>query len=330
MRLPHHYLLDASVVFSFDASGFRRHARAFDPADLEVDLSGRVCLVTGANSGIGRATARELALRNATVLLLCRNPERGQRAEDELRAETGSESIRFHQLDLSDLVDVRRYAAETAPERIDVLIHNAGLLPLERQLSPQGHEITLATHVLGPLLLSQLLRERLASGARRGRIVWVSSGGMYTQALSLRDVQWEERDYDGVVAYAQTKRMQVVLAELLAERWPELAVNSMHPGWADSPGVERSLPTFHKLLGKRLRTPAQGADTVVWLAVADAAEARSGEFFFDREARSPYLLGKQESPERRRELWDACQRWLAESAPASPPEPASAQSGAGA
>lgn len=315
MRLPHHYLLDASVMFSFDASGFRRHARGFDPADLEVDLSGRVCLVTGANSGIGRATAKELALRNASVLLLCRNPERGQRAEDELRAETGSEAVHFQQLDLSDLAAVRRYAAETAPERIDVLVHNAGLLPGRRQLSPQGHEITLATHVLGPLLLSQLLRERLAAG-ERGRIVWVSSGGMYTQQLSLRDVEWEERDYDGVVAYAQTKRMQVVLAELLAERWPELAVNSMHPGWADSPGVERSLPTFHKLLGKRLRSPAQGADTVVWLAAADAAASRSGEFFFDRQARSPYLLGKRASPERRQAFWDACQRWLSEAAPA--------------
>ena len=325
MRPPHHYLLDASVVFSFDASGFRRHARGFDPGDLEVDLSGRVCLVTGANSGIGRAAAKELALRNASVMLLCRNPERGQRAEEELRAETGSDSLHFQQLDLSDLVAVRRYAEEAAPARVDVLIHNAGLLPDERQLSPQGHEVTLATHVLGPLLLSQRLRERLAAGPQRGRIVWVSSGGMYTQELSLRDVEWEERDYDGVVAYAQTKRMQVVLAELLAERWPELAVNSMHPGWADSPGVERSLPTFHKLLGKRLRSPAQGADTVVWLAAADAAADRSGEFFFDRQARSPYLLGKRASAERRQAFWDACQRWLSEAAPAAP---AQAPSGA--
>lgn len=299
-------VLDASIYYSFDASGYRRHARAFDPRDLEVDLGGRSYLVTGANSGLGFATAEALVARGATVHLACRNPERGAAAVERLEGHPGTPRLLL--LDVSDQAAIRELG-ERWSEPLDGLIHNAGVLPKTRELI-DGSERTLATHVLGPWLLTRLLRDSLEACPRRARVVWVSSGGMYTKRLSLDDVDWARRDYDGVAAYAQTKRMQVVLAEQFAERWGSSgpAVHSMHPGWADTPGVEESLPGFHKRLGGRLRTPAEGADTIVWLAIADRAVESTGKLWFDREPRSPYLLPfTREDTATRDALWALCE-----------------------
>lgn len=284
-------LLDASILFSFDRSGLRRHARAFAPGDLDVDLAGRVCLVTGANSGIGLETCRALARLGATVWMLCRDPRRGRQALQDLRRATGSRRLHLAVLDVSDLGAVRRFARDFAAPRVDVLVHNAGVLPEHRLASVDGHEITLATHVLGPWLLTRLLSPRLLA-SDDARVVLVSSGGMYTQRLSLDDVEWRQRRYDGVAAYAATKRMQVVLAGLLAEDLARerVTVAAMHPGWADTPAVRSSLPRFWSAMRGRLRSPAEGADTVIWLAASRAARGRTGQFWFDRQPRAAHLL----------------------------------------
>jgi len=301
-------LLDASIVRSFDRTGFERHRACFASTDLEVDLGGRVCLVTGANSGIGLETAQALAARGAAVWMLCRNRERAERAAQSIRRGTGSRRVEVALLDVADLAAIRRFARDFAPRKVDVLVHNAGVLPDERIASPQGHELTLATHVLGPALLTRLLLPRL----RRSddpRVIFVSSGGMYTQRLSLTDVEWHDRPYDGVTAYAQTKRMQVVLAELLAEELKEagICVNSMHPGWADTAAVRSSLPRFHSVMKRVLRTPAEGADTVIWLAASPAARGQTGLFFFDRAPRRTHLLPwTRESDVERQALAQMC------------------------
>ena len=283
--------LDASILFSFDRSGYHRHSARFAAADLDSDLTGRVCLVTGANSGIGLQTSLALAERGATVWMLCRDPQRGRDAVREVRRRSGSRRVRLGLLDISDLDAVRRFARALDARRVDVLVHNAGVLPDHRVLSPQGHEVTLATHVLGPWLLTRELLPRLRASSD-ARVVFVSSGGMYTQRLSLDDIEWRHRRYDGVSAYAQTKRMQVVLAQLLAEEpgFGGINVSAMHPGWADTPAVRTSLPRFWKAMRGRLRTPAQGADTVIWLASGPAARGSTGQFWFDRAPRSPHLL----------------------------------------
>lgn len=284
-------VLDGSIVLSFDRSGFQRHAASFAKSDLDVDLSGRVCLITGANSGIGFETALALAARRATVWLLCRNRERGDNAAREIRRRTGSRRVHAAELDVSDLRAVRRFVRDLEPRVVDVLVHNAGVLPDSRMESPAGHELTFATHVLGPDLLTRLLLPKLRLSGD-ARVVFVSSGGMYTQRLSVADVGWQQRPYDGVVAYAQTKRMQVVLAEQLAEemRPHGISVNSMHPGWADTPAVRSSLPRFWRVMQRRLRTPAEGADTAIWLAASPAARGQTGRFWFDRSPRPTHLL----------------------------------------
>lgn len=303
------HLVDPWIVSSFDRTGFRIHSLRFRPDDLDVDLSGRRCLVTGANSGIGYETSLALADLGAELVLLCRNRGRGEAAAEAIRAQTGNRRVSCVLLDVSDLAQVRAVGARLADAPVDVLVHNAGVLPDAREQTRDGLELTLATHVLGPFLLTRLLQQRLEA-SQDARVIWVSSGGMYTRRLSLDDANWERRDYDGVVAYAETKRAQVVLAELWAEQFAgtRVVVNAMHPGWADTPAVQSSLPRFYRVAKRILRTPAEGADTAVWLAACPSARD-TGRFCFDRAPRRVQLLPfTAESQRDRRALWSLCEK----------------------
>jgi len=294
-------VLDASVLLSFDRTGFRRHAKAFVPRDLQIDLTGKVILITGANSGLGFATTRRLAALGAQVWMLCRDQARGQAALDTVRAELPKADLRLAHLDVSRPGDIDRFTA-TFDGPVDVLVNNAGAMPELRQVTPEGHELTFATNVLGPFLLIDRLCPALR--ARHGRVVTVSSGGMYTQALSLKVLQSRFGNYDPLVAYAQTKRAEVILNELWAAREPGITFAAMHPGWADTPSVRASLPTFYKWMKPILRTPEEGADTIVWLAACERIREISGLFWFDRTIAATRITRLfAEPPGKREALW---------------------------
>jgi len=305
-------LQDASIVSSFDQTGYIRHQRHFTTSDMDVDLTGKTILITGANSGIGFATSVALASKGATVYLLCRNPERGQQSEDKIRELTGSDTVHFHRLDLSDLNQVRLSAEQLLQkvENIDVFVHNAGILPVKEMRSTQNHELTLATNLLGHHLLTRLLWERLT-----GRMILVSSGGMYMAPLSTKKLFTTTfSKFDGVERYALTKRAQVALAEMWSIKGKKqgLVVHSMHPGWVATPGVEHSLPGFWKRMENRLRTPEEGADTVVWLACAEKATQSTGKFWFDREPRKTHILPWQShTTKEQQKLWTALESTVA-------------------
>lgn len=296
-------LLDATILFSFDATGFRRHARRFRAEDLAVDLSGRRYVVTGANSGIGLETARGLVQRGGEVLLLCRSAERGEAAAVALRSEVAGAQVSVIQVDMSELDAVDAAAAAVGAGPLHGLVHNAGALPHTRDFTRTGMERLCALHVVGPYRLSMRLQEALALGG--GRTVFVSSGGMYTQRLDVSKLDDRTGPWDGVKAYARTKRAQVVLAAELDARFG--GVHAMHPGWADTPGVVTSLPGFHARMQRRLRTSAEGADTVLWLVACPTLPGEGGGFWFDRRRVSPYLVGKRESAAERARLM----AWLA-------------------
>jgi len=305
------WVLDPSIVFSFDRTGFRRHARSFEEEDLLADLTGKVCLVTGANSGIGYETSLAFAERGATVWLLCRNPERGEQARKRIVEATGNPEVFLHQVDVSELHSVSNFLSRSCPERVDVLVHNAGVLLREPGKNSAGLELTLATNLVGPTALTAGLLPALQRGVRP-RIIWVSSGGMYTQRLSVASLESPPGKFDGVKAYARTKRAMVVLSEQLADRLADsgIAVHCMHPGWADTPGVQHSIPGFWRVTKAILRSPREGADTVIWLGVCDRAQENSGAFWFDRCMRSTHLLwGTREKVEERDALWNAVRYW---------------------
>ena len=254
-------VLDPSIVFSFDRNGYRRHQLFFDPTHLDVDLTHKTAVVTGANSGIGFATAKALAKRGATVWLFCRNLQRGEAARNRLIEDSGNRRIHLKIVDVSDLGVVKDADHYADIESIDILVHNAGVLLSERQTTDDGIEQTLATHLVGPLALTGTLSHKLKKGSR---IIWVSSGGMYAQKLKLSALHQPPEPFDGVTTYAQVKRAMVIASEYLAEALAPkgVDVHCMHPGWAHTPGVQSSIPTFFKVTQAILRTPEEGADTV--------------------------------------------------------------------
>jgi NAD(P)-dependent dehydrogenase (short-subunit alcohol dehydrogenase family) len=243
-------------------------------------------VVTGATSGLGLSAACSLAALGARVVLVGRNPEKAERARREVIAASGNENIVVQLADLGLMKEVRALAArllESEPA-IHVLVNNAAILPGKRELTTEGLEQTFATDLLSPYLLTELLLPRLRASAP-ARIVNVLSGGMYLSGLEVDDLEFEQGEFDGARAYARAKRALMVVTEQWAGELAgsDVTVNAMHPGWADTPGVVDSLPGFHVFMRPLLRSPEQGADTIVWLASSEAAADASGGFYFDRE-----------------------------------------------
>jgi NAD(P)-dependent dehydrogenase (short-subunit alcohol dehydrogenase family) len=305
-------VMDRTVAPGFTKIGLavRRSLPGWPADPAPGALAGKTAAVTGATSGLGLATAEAFARLGADVRLVVRDVQKAAGVRSRLEAAVPGAAVSVDRCDVSDLTDVRRFARELELDRLDVLVHNAGAMPPERTESPQGHELTMALHVLGPVLMTELLAPRLAG--HDARVLMVTSGGMYGQQLRADDPEYLEGDYAPATAYARSKRAQVELLPVLAERWSTagIGVHATHPGWADTPGVVESLPTFHKLTGPLLRDAAGGADTTVWLA-AVRPQPPSGELWHDRRARPTHLLRRTRTGEaERRELWD----WVSDQA----------------
>jgi NAD(P)-dependent dehydrogenase (short-subunit alcohol dehydrogenase family) len=285
------------------------------PADPAPDaLAGRTAAVTGATSGLGLATAEGLARLGAAVRLVVRDTEKGDQARAELLDRLPDADVVVDLCDLADLDDVRRFVAELDVKTLDVLVHNAGVMPPTRTESPQGHELTMTVHVLSPVLMTELLRSRL--GGRNARVIVVTSGGMYGQVLRADDPEFLVGDYSGTTAYARSKRAQVELLPVLDARWSAdgIRIGATHPGWARTPGLAESLPAFGRLTGPFLRDAESGAETTVWLAATQPPPA-TGEFWHDRRVRPTHLLPKTRTGDReRQQLW----RWVCEQLDLSP------------
>jgi NAD(P)-dependent dehydrogenase (short-subunit alcohol dehydrogenase family) len=286
--------LDRTVVLGYTKLGSRLR-RLWWPADpCRKAMAGKRVVVTGATAGIGEAIAVSFAELGATVHLLGRNEEKVRHSAGAIRRTIAGAMVIEEVCDVSDLDAVRSWCDDLCG-RIDELhglVHNAGAMPKERVETPQSHETQLACHVLGPHLMTERLLPLLRN-ADGASVVFMSSGGMYAAPLSTDDMESQSGSYDGVRVYARTKRMQVVLADAWANRLSgdDVRVESMHPGWVETPGVAESLPVFRKLTRPLLRDTADGADTAVWL-VATRPESAPGHFWHDR-AQRPTTFGWQ-------------------------------------
>ncbi len=304
-------LADKLVVpglLGFTRFGYRTARRHWNP--VSAYLRDRHFVITGATSGLGLATAETLAARGAALTLVARDAGKAKRVAQDLRGRFGNERIHVEIAELSLIRDVEALAARLLKKgrAIDALINNAGALINPREETSEGLEKSFALLLLGPYVLAERLHPLLKKAATQhgvARVVNVLSGGMYTQKIHVDDLQSEKGTYSGSVAYARAKRGLMILTEEWARRWAKdgIVVNAMHPGWADTPGVLESLPEFHRVTERVLRTPQEGADTIVWLAAATEAGRVSGEFWLDRRPHAKHVLpGTRETPEERRAL----------------------------
>lgn len=270
---------------NFTKAGFLEHSKNFRAEDMQVRMDGKNCIVTGANAGIGFATAEGLASRGASVYLLCRNKERGEAALSKIQTKTGNQNVYLEVCDLSSVSQIQslsaKFASKGAP--IHVLVNNAGILEHDRITTSEGFELNFSVNVLGTYVLTESMLPLLEKAASDARVITVSSGGMYTAPLT-KDLQFSEGDFDGVVQYARNKRVQVALTEKWADKYKDKGIGfyAMHPGWVETPGVAKSLPDFSERFSGKFRTWEEGADTIIWLALQPKEKLVSGGFYFDR------------------------------------------------
>lgn len=263
----------------------------------KLDLKGKCYMVTGANSGVGKEVATYLASKQATVYMVCRNPARAEAARAEIVEKTKSDRVRVLLADVSLEKDIRRIMTEFTEDHgetaLDALVCNAGAMAHERTLTEEGVEITFASHLLfGTYLLGYLAMPLLKKAKSGGRLVVVSSGGMYNSAFPEWEIATAQKgEFNRQLAYAYAKRGQVLLCERWAVEYPMVQCVSCHPGWTDTPAVNAAYSAFEKSLLEPMRTPWQGAEGIAWLCVADNLAIDSGSFYLDRKPQVKHLAG---------------------------------------
>jgi len=268
------------------------------------ELEGKDCVVTGANSGIGKELTRELAASGARVFMVCRNREKGQAALEELAEATGSERLELLTADVSSMSSIRAFAEdfEHRTPKVDVLMNNAGIYLPKRMLSVDGHEMMFATNHLGAFLLTQLLLPKLRA-APHARVVTTSSMGHKLARLDWDDLECEHK-FGPLRQYGTTKLMNIWFTRELARREQGIAASCFHPGPVATNFAQQEPGFFGKLVkigSYFLRTPKQGADTGVWLATSEEGGQAKGGYYIDRREAVPSGFGRND--EAAAKLW---------------------------
>jgi NAD(P)-dependent dehydrogenase (short-subunit alcohol dehydrogenase family) len=248
-------------------------------------MEGKICLVTGANAGIGLETARGLAEMGATVVLACRSAEKGLKAREDIIRSTGNEHVDVRVLDLSSQSDVRRFAADFCAHypKLDVLINNAGVFCSGFHWTVDGVETQLATNHVGHFLLTLLLLEPLKAAAP-SRVVMVSSGLHFNGQIDFQDIH-NEKHYLPTFVYSQTKLANVLFANEFGRRFPGIGVtaNSVHPGAVRTRIAQKQSNIFYSagwaILKPFMISPEKGAATSIYVATAPELEGVTGKYF---------------------------------------------------
>ncbi|XP_052439563.1 retinol-DH_like_SDR_c domain-containing protein [Carassius gibelio] len=277
-----------------------------------VRLDGKTVIITGANTGIGKETARDLAMRGARVVMACRDLSKAEKAAAEIRRSTGNGNIVVRHLNLSSLLSVRQFVHEytATEERLDVLINNAGVMMCPKSLTEDGYETQFAINHLGHFLLTVLLLDMLKKSSP-SRIINVSSIAHKGGKIHFDDLNFNKAPYDSLVSYRQSKLANLLFTRELAQRikGSGVTVYSLHPGVIRTE-LGRYVQTRHPLLSTLLsfpalllmKTPSQGAQTSIYCAVAEGLESHSGCYFSDCKLKEPAPEGKDDLAALR--LWE--------------------------
>ena len=267
----------------------------------------KICLVTGANSGIGYATALDLAGRGAQVGIVCRNTEKAEKTRQEIIAKTGNEQIDIFACDFSVQSQIREVAAQILAKyaRIDVLVNNAGLITHQRETTTEGYEMTFAVNHLGYFMLTNLLKTILLASPE-GRIVNVSSEAHRFARIDFQNLHYE-KGFNSIKAYALSKLCNVLFTNELARRLEgtNLVANSLHPGAVatnfakNANGLIKFIFKFSKPI---FLTPEQGARTMIYLATDDQAAQYTG-MYFDK-CKPRVASAESKNVEKAAKLWE--------------------------
>lgn len=277
----------------FSTVGLRQRQSGFQP--YPESLAGQTWLVTGASGGIGAAIATEAARRGATVLAMARNAH----TLEAIGASLPPDRWQPQPVDLSRMTAIRGWLGRREGA-IDVLVNNVGVLLNDYRRSDEGLESSFASNLLGHYVLTEGLH---AAGLLKpsGCVIEMSSGGAYGAKLALDPMLYPDgAGYDGMAAYAMHKRAQIELVRHWNRRWSQgPRAYAMHPGWVDTDGVKSSLPWFRATLRPFLRTPAQGADTALWLGTTRPTPDPEGGFWLDRVRDPEHVFGftRQDQPD---------------------------------
>lgn len=275
-------------------------------------------LITGANEGIGKATAHALAQKGFAVIMACRNMEKAETALAEIKNSSGNPNVELLPLDLSDLNSVQRCAQlyRERYSRLDVLLNNAGIITSALEKTAQGFERQFGVNHLGHFLLTKLLLD-MVKAAPEPRIVNVSSHLHYRRQLDFGTLRGENADtYDGLKAYGQSKLANVLFTLELARRYPDIACNALHPGvvrtrFGNKPGSYYS--PFWTLFKPFLVTPEKGARTSILLASDPSVSGVTGKYFWPRMG-ARYPSRTAQNPELALQLWnwseETVREWL--------------------
>jgi NAD(P)-dependent dehydrogenase (short-subunit alcohol dehydrogenase family) len=276
-------------------------------------MKDKVCVITGGTDGIGKAAAYDLAVQGARLLIHGRDPDKGARVVEELRARSRNPAIEFLQADFGSLAEVRRLAAAIlarAP-RIDVLANNAGGIFARRLVSQDGYEMTFAVNHLAPFLLTRLLLDALR-GAAPSRIVTTSSRAHQGARIPFADLQATRR-YSAMGAYGSSKLANILFTRALAKRLQGTSVTAtcLHPGFVRTGfgrGLDASPVARHlfRWLSLMARTPEKGAQTLVYLAAAAQVAGASGGYYVDCRLTPPSAAAQDEAAAER--LWQVSEQ----------------------
>ena len=273
--------------------------------------AGRTFVVTGANAGIGRATAQELARRGGRVILACRSEEKTAPVVDDIVRDTGNSQVEYLHLDLGDLDSVRESAKEllTRDTPIHVLVNNAGVGG-QRGETAQGFELNFGVNHLGHFLLTTLLLDRLRQ-CGPARVVNVSSDSHYQpKGIDFDSLRQPTKSFSGIAEYGVSKLANVLFTQEMARRVPstELSASAVHPGVIAS-DIWRRVPwPIRPVMTLFMRSPERGAETSVWCATSPDLEGESGGFYANSRPKEPSGVATEELG---RELWKRSEEWTA-------------------
>jgi len=253
-------------------------------------MHGKIVLITGANSGIGKETARALAKESATVVMACRNLTKSIQVCEAIQEESGNRQVEVMQLDLASLSSVRAFTDQFAGKylRLDVLINNAGIFSLRREETMDGFEKTMGVNYFGPFLLTNLLLP-LIKQTPEARIVNVSSDAHFSGQIDLDDLNYKKKyPMFGFTAYGTSRLATILFTQELAERLQNagVTVNALHPGtvatniWNIGPKNKAYQRLINRITRSFLLSPEEGAQTSIYLASSDEVKGVTGKYFY--------------------------------------------------